>query len=238
VEVEHRRDQPDREHQACDDAPAQFEPDGEQRDLMAEPLALHIAPVQVIRKDRQTRAKEQFKHRSMPMLLMRGDRGGFRIFGGLRALAGRDTGHVLRRPGDSAQRRTKVGKVDDGEQQAGNPEDVLMREQRQEPEHCNDLELQFCDLCAIRSGSVCRRRNSSPTPSTARTRNTAITTIKISVSSGAVMNGGKWWGASGLADVLKLLSGVAFPNHEPVSGDMQCLPVASEALTYLGTQNV
>ena len=61
----------------------------------------------------------------MAMLLMRGDRGCFHIFGSLRPLAGRDSGHVLHRTGDAAQRRTKVGKIDDGEQQAGYPEDVF-----------------------------------------------------------------------------------------------------------------
>ena len=38
--VEDHCNQPDGEHQACDDAPAQFEPHREERDLLAEALAL------------------------------------------------------------------------------------------------------------------------------------------------------------------------------------------------------
>jgi hypothetical protein len=66
----------------------------------------------------------------------------------------------------------------------------------------------------------------------------AITTMKMSVSPGAVMNGGMWWGASGLADALKLSSlPLICENHEPVLGDMQCRSAVPETHTYFGTQS-
>ena len=64
MEVEDGGDQADREHQATDDAPAQFEPDGKQRDLMAKPLALRITAIEIVRQNGQDGTEKEFKHRS------------------------------------------------------------------------------------------------------------------------------------------------------------------------------
>ena len=49
-----RRDyQPDREHQAGDDAPAQLEPHRVERDLLTDPLTLGIAAEEIVRGDDQ-----------------------------------------------------------------------------------------------------------------------------------------------------------------------------------------
>ena len=133
----------------------------------------------------------------MPLLLLRRGAGAFCLVGGSVAFAGRDLGQALHRARDAAQRRAEIGKVDEREQQAGDPEDVLMREQRQRPSTATISNCSFCDPCAIRSGNVCRRRNRFPTPSTAAIRKIAMTTIRTSVSPGAVMNPGRWWGAAG-----------------------------------------
>src|SRR5262249_48369823 len=64
--VENRRDQADRKHQARNYSPAQLEPHGEKGDLLAEPLSLPIAPVQIIRDDREERTEHKLKHGPAP----------------------------------------------------------------------------------------------------------------------------------------------------------------------------
>ena len=54
----------------------------------------------------------------------------------------------------------------------------------------------LCDLCAIRSGSVCSRKNRMPNMTTASTRNRLMATMSTSVSPGLVMNDGTSWGAA------------------------------------------
>ena len=49
----------------------------------------------------------------------------------------------------------------------------------------------FCEPCAMRSGRVCSRRNSTPTPNTTAIRKIAMTTMNVSVSPGAVMKPGR-----------------------------------------------
>src|SRR4051812_47309361 len=66
VIVENRRDQPYGEQQTKYDAPPQLEPDGEKRNLLTEPLALDIAPEEVVWKDGQKRTDEKLKHGSAP----------------------------------------------------------------------------------------------------------------------------------------------------------------------------
>ena len=64
--VEDHRDQRDREHQAGDDAKSQLEPHRKERDLLADPLALPVAAIKIIREDGQQRTEEQFKHGPAP----------------------------------------------------------------------------------------------------------------------------------------------------------------------------
>jgi len=64
------------------------------------------------------------------------------------------------------------------------------REEGQQTEHGDNLELELLALGAIRSGKVRSRRNRRPTAITAMTRTTAITTMKTLVSPGAAMNTG------------------------------------------------
>src|SRR5262249_4007107 len=64
--VENRRDQADREHQTRHYSPAKLEPHGEKRDLLAEPLSLPIAPVRIIRNNREERTEHKLKHGPAP----------------------------------------------------------------------------------------------------------------------------------------------------------------------------
>src|SRR5215203_4639572 len=76
----------------------------------------------------------------------------------------------------------------------------------------------------MRSGKVCKRRNSSPTARTAMTRNTPTTTIRTSVSPGAAMKDGRWWGAAGLSDeAIATLPGTLRhrPEHDDAFGLLQ-----------------
>jgi len=79
----------------------------------------------------------------MTLLLVRSGTSLFGFVGSFPAVAGRDAGHMLRRACDAAQRSAEIGKVHKREQQAGHPEDVLVREERQKPQHRDNLELQF-----------------------------------------------------------------------------------------------
>src|SRR5215470_14557090 len=47
----------------------------------------------------------------------------------------------LNRTGDAAHERAKIGEIDQREQQSRNPEGVDMREQREQSQYGNDLEL-------------------------------------------------------------------------------------------------
>src|SRR5262249_42455647 len=81
-----RRDQANGEDQARRYAPSQFEPDGEQRYLLAEPLSLPIAAVQIVRDDREERKEHKLKHGPAPFAAS----GRFRVWPGnrIRHLAG------------------------------------------------------------------------------------------------------------------------------------------------------
>src|SRR6478736_1960553 len=59
------------------------------------------------------------------------------------SLAWWDAGNLLQRPGHPAERPSKVGKIDQGKQQASNPEDVHVSEQRQQAQYGDDFELQL-----------------------------------------------------------------------------------------------
>src|SRR5262245_1048205 len=58
-----------------------------------------------------------------------------------RALARLEPSHLLDRSRNAFERVAEVGDVDQGQHQAGDPEDVHVREQRDEAEHGDDLEL-------------------------------------------------------------------------------------------------
>src|SRR6516225_7572530 len=60
-------------NEAACDAPSQLEPHRVKRYLLADPFALRIAAVQVIRQYRQHRAEKKFKHASAPSALRSGD---------------------------------------------------------------------------------------------------------------------------------------------------------------------
>src|SRR5215203_4405312 len=66
VIVEDHRDQPYGEHQAERYAPSELEPDGEKRNLLAEPLSLDVAAEEIVWKDGQERTDEKLKHGSAP----------------------------------------------------------------------------------------------------------------------------------------------------------------------------
>ena len=55
-------------------------------------------------------------------------------------------------PAIRRERPSKVGKIDQGEQQASNPEDVHVSEQRQQAQHGDDLELQLMGLVCYALG--------------------------------------------------------------------------------------
>ena len=58
MKIEDHRDQRDREHQASDDAPPQFEPDRKERDFVAEALSLPVAAIEIVRQDRHAASRE------------------------------------------------------------------------------------------------------------------------------------------------------------------------------------
>ena len=62
------------------------------------------------------------------------------------------SGELLYRPGDPLQRRLKIGQIDDRQKQAGDPERMDVREQRQQAEHGDDLELQLLVAQPFRQG--------------------------------------------------------------------------------------
>src|SRR5215207_9833521 len=66
VIIEDHRDQPYGEHQAERDAPSELEPDGVERDFLAEPLSLDVAAEEIVWKDGQKRTHEKLKHGSAP----------------------------------------------------------------------------------------------------------------------------------------------------------------------------
>src|SRR5215211_5330518 len=66
VIVEYHRNQPYGEQQTKYDAPSELEPDGEKCNLLTEPLALDVAPEEIVRKDGQERADKKLKHGSAP----------------------------------------------------------------------------------------------------------------------------------------------------------------------------
>ena len=115
-----------------------------------------------------------------------------------RASARLQAGHPLDRACDAAKEAAKIGNVDERKQQSCDPENMHVREESKQAQDCDDLELDFWPLCATRSGSVCKRKNKMPNPTTDTARITAVTTMSTSVSPGAVMNTGKWCRSSGM----------------------------------------
>ena len=115
------------------------------------------AAVQVVRQDREHGAEDQLKHGRAPPSF---DARGFGFSGPPRAAgalpphpasqrqhrSGETTRDLLDRTRDAAQWRAKVRKVDHRKQQARDPEQMHMGEQRQKPQDGDDLELQFLRL--------------------------------------------------------------------------------------------
>src|SRR3981081_3498271 len=66
MKIKDHRYQRDRKHQTSDDAPSELVPDRIERDLLAEPLVLGIAAVEIIRDDRHKGANHQLKHGRLP----------------------------------------------------------------------------------------------------------------------------------------------------------------------------
>src|SRR5258706_13299275 len=66
MKIEDHRYQRDRQHQTSGDAPSELVPDRIERDLLAKPLVLGIAAVEIIGEDRQNGANHQFKHGRPP----------------------------------------------------------------------------------------------------------------------------------------------------------------------------
>jgi hypothetical protein len=55
-------------------------------------------------------------------------------------------GHPLNRARDAAKKATEVGKVDKRQQQSGDPENVHVREESNQSQDCDNLELHFLAL--------------------------------------------------------------------------------------------
>src|SRR5258707_6888646 len=66
MKIEDHRYQRDRQHQTSGDAPSELIPDRIERDLLAKPLVLGIAAVEIIRDDRHKGANHQLKHGRPP----------------------------------------------------------------------------------------------------------------------------------------------------------------------------
>src|SRR3954467_14573345 len=62
MKIEDRRYQRYRKHQTSNDAPSELVPDRIERDLLAEPLVLGIAAVEIVGEDRHKGANYQLKH--------------------------------------------------------------------------------------------------------------------------------------------------------------------------------
>src|ERR1700737_392686 len=62
MKIEDHGYQRDRKHQTSGDAPSELVPDRIERDLLAEPLVLDIAAVEIIGEDRHKGANDQLKH--------------------------------------------------------------------------------------------------------------------------------------------------------------------------------
>ena len=77
---------------------------------------------------------------------MRRDGSADRLRHFVRPLAGRDAGELLERPGHPAERGAEIGQVDHREQQARDPEEMDMREERQEAQHRDDFHLKLLGL--------------------------------------------------------------------------------------------
>src|SRR5262249_21111832 len=60
-----------------------------------------------------------------------------------RAFARLEPSEFFGRPGDSPERGAKIRQVDQRQQQSGDPEDMHMREERDQPQDGDDLELYF-----------------------------------------------------------------------------------------------
>src|SRR5437899_11489628 len=66
MKIEDHGYQRDRKHQTSDDAPSELVPNRIERDLLAEPLVLDIAAVEIIGEDRHKGANHQLKHDRPP----------------------------------------------------------------------------------------------------------------------------------------------------------------------------
>src|SRR6476620_6857080 len=67
--VKNHGDQAHGEDQARRNSPSQFEPNRVKGDLFAEPSALDISAVEIVRHDGQQRAKKKLKHGRAPFAL-------------------------------------------------------------------------------------------------------------------------------------------------------------------------
>ena len=89
-----------------------------------------------------------------------------------------------------AERGPEIRKIDESQQQSRNPEDVHVREEGQQTEHCDDLELQLMALV----GHALRQRMQAQEENTDRQHRNdqedGQTAIRTSVSPGAAMKPG------------------------------------------------
>ena len=160
MEVEDHRDQGDGEHEAGGDPPAQLEPHGVEVDLPADPLALDVAAIEVVRENRDQRAQQQLNHRSSPAcggsVEDPGSRAASGAVDGGSACIGSRGRSSARSPASCGLRSRaifssdwaidaigveKSGICDESKQQGRDPEDMVVGEQRDQREHRHDLHL-------------------------------------------------------------------------------------------------
>ena len=79
----------------------------------------------------------------MAILMLFRPRGLGHFVGGPRAISWWDFGDTFQRTGHAAKRAAKVRNVDDRKQETGDPEDMFVREQREQPKNGDNLELEL-----------------------------------------------------------------------------------------------
>ena len=162
------------------------------------------------------RSQKELKHGSAPLTLRRW-RWSSATWASLarwQALGGGGRLHVgalprpeardrLERPRHPAERIPEIGKVDQGEQQAGDPEHMHVCEEGQQGPGRRRSRTAACLTCARSARAGCaaagtearppgrRRRGPLPSPPSGRRS-----------QPGAVMNGGRWWGAAEWSDAV------------------------------------
>ena len=159
VIVEDHRDQRDREHQAGDDAKSQFEPHRKQRDLLADPLALPVAAIEIIRKYRQQRTEEQLKHGRAPRSWrhrpsrcgpwprrLRQRASSSPTGGSVGSCSGGTPAIFSTDPAILRSGVLKSGRSIMARNRPIYPEQVVVREQRQQAQHGHDFKLELLRL--------------------------------------------------------------------------------------------